>query len=143
MFTRTRTTRRQRVIGAGVSTIGALAATVGLAAPPASADAISVTVDPGFSIGLTTSFGMGCSYKVTAAVSGLDNIVYFTDEGGGASFNPNYVTSNSGIAETTWTPATPGIHTIRAVHFSGGGPAATIVTVGTGINTGSGCVVLP
>ncbi|MFE1592914.1 hypothetical protein [Nocardia sp. NPDC058705] len=141
------TTYRQRVIGFGVSTIGAVAATVALAAPHASAAALSVAVEPGSSFGLTTSFGTGCNYKVTAAVSTPGGAVYFMDNGSVfTGFNPNQVEANAGIAETVWTPATPGVHVISAYHGvfpNGTEVAAPPITVGTGINTGSGCAVLP
>ncbi|MFI7530367.1 hypothetical protein [Nocardia salmonicida] len=146
MFTPTCTkSSPRRVAAIAVSAIGAVAATLALAAPQSAATVSSVAVDSGFSFGSTTSFGTGCSYKVTVAVSGSDR-VYFYDNGGFASFNPSSVIPTSGTVETTWTPATPGSHAITATQFVGGMPSSAgqgLFSVGTGINTGSACLVMP
>ncbi|WP_280468779.1 hypothetical protein [Nocardia cyriacigeorgica] len=141
--TSTRARRRRGTrIGIAVTGLGAAAAAFTIAAPTAGAGALGVNVQPGMSIGLGTPYGTGCSYQVTASVDNPGQPVHFSDNGTGATFNPNPKNPTGLTATTTWTPATPGTHAILA--WQGGVPSPPqIIVVGTGINTGSGCAVMP
>ncbi|MFE3192449.1 hypothetical protein ACFXHA_25795 [Nocardia sp. NPDC059240] len=106
-----------------------------LNAPTASAEIGAQVVIAGG--GLSNGFGTGCTYQVVANGTGpsgmtfSDNGIQFaTTEG---SPTPKTQTAN-------WTPTTPGTHTILITQAD---TTKTIVlTVGTGVNAGSSCLVL-
>ncbi|RDI67906.1 hypothetical protein DFR76_102307 [Nocardia pseudobrasiliensis] len=122
-----------------------LAAAAGLLialAPAAAADVTSLTADPGLSWGPSSRYGTSCSYQLTAATN-TGAKVSFYDFTEAATFAPsNYVDSVNGVATVRWTPTRPGAHRIVAYQTSAGGPEITL-QVGTGINAGSACLVLP
>jgi len=115
--------------------IALAAAGVALNAPQASAEiGVQVMIAGG---GLSNGFGTGCSYEVVANGS----------TGAGMEFYDNGVlfaaTQGSPTPKThvaRWAPATAGTHTILVDQ---NGDAKTVVlTVGTGINAGSSCLVI-
>ncbi|KAA8887398.1 hypothetical protein F3087_17015 [Nocardia colli] len=134
---------------AAVTTLGALAAALTLAAPTAGAAVTRIDVTPGLSFGSSGgAIGAGCSYTVTAtARPGV--AVVFLDEVDGLRTTDTLkpvgpVADASGKASTTWTPAKKGEHKLWAAEYiSGETYFLTTVNVGTGINAGPACVVLP
>ncbi|MEV6274322.1 hypothetical protein [Nocardia sp. NPDC051832] len=114
----------------------AIAATgLALAAPQASAEiGTSVIIAGG---GLSNGYGTGCTYNVvansnsTARIDVTDNGVWIGASEGSPSPKTHTI---------KWTPATPGTHTLLVTQ---GQDSKTIVlTVGTGINGGSSCLVI-
>ncbi|MEV0294797.1 hypothetical protein [Nocardia sp. NPDC050710] len=117
--------------------VAIVAAVAGLAmsAPQASAEIGTQVLIAGG--GLSNGYGTGCTYKVLAnskSPAGMkfyDNGVLF----GSTPDGPDVKTHSA-----DWTPQTPGTHTIQVVQAP---DAKTIVlTVGTGINAGSSCLVI-
>lgn len=111
------------------------AAGLAFSAPQASAEIGAQVMIAGG--GLSNGFGTGCGYQVVAnSTSGAgmnfyDNDVWF----GATQGSPSPKTH---VAK--WTPATTGTHTIRITQND---DVKTIVlTVGTGINGGSSCLVI-
>ncbi|MET9215819.1 MULTISPECIES: hypothetical protein [unclassified Nocardia] len=92
--------------GFGVTAFGAVAASIVLAAPQASAWVGNVTV-------AGSDHKVGCSYKLTASVE-VDRLtsVKFTDNGVDiATVSPSLL---SGTVSTTWKPTTAGQHKLEA-----------------------------
>jgi hypothetical protein len=115
------------------------AAGVALNAPQASAEIGTQVVLAGG--GLGNGYGTGCDYLVlTTGGSGArqdfyDNGVWFGTTEGIPTPGPNPKTHGA-----KWTPATTGTHTILITENQ---DSKTIVlTVGTGINGGSSCLVI-
>ncbi|PXX60316.1 hypothetical protein DFR70_110156 [Nocardia tenerifensis] len=133
---------------AAMTALGAVTAAIALAAPTAGAAVTRIDVSPGLSFGSSNSFGTGCSYTVTAtARPGI--AVVFLDEVDGLRTTDTLkpvgpVADANGKASTTWTPAKKGEHKLWAAEYiSGETYFLTTVTVGTGVNAGPACVVLP
>ncbi|MFE7796654.1 hypothetical protein [Nocardia sp. NPDC057440] len=119
-----------------VSVVIALAAAgVALNAPQASAEiGVQVMIAGG---GLSNGFGTGCSYDVVA--NGATGVgMNFYDNGVLFAATEGSPTPKTHVAR--WAPATAGTHTILVDQ---NGDAKTVVlTVGTGINAGSSCLVI-
>ncbi|MFI6165286.1 hypothetical protein ACIBCN_00730 [Nocardia sp. NPDC051052] len=134
---------------ATLTTLGALTAAIALAAPTAGASVTRVDVAPGLSFGSSGGgYGAGCSYTVTATARPGATVTFLDDVEGGRTidtFKPvTQVADASGKASTTWTPAKKGKHDIWAAEYiQGESYIMTTVNVGTGINLGPACVVLP
>ncbi|KZM73527.1 hypothetical protein AWN90_33455 [Nocardia terpenica] len=135
-------------VGAGVAAFGVVVG-VACAAPDAVADVTAVEVAPGMSFGSSGVYGTGCSYTITATAKPGTSVL-FIDEVGGVRTQetlrpPGAPTGDTGKAQTVWTPDRAGVHTIWAGEYPT--PGAAIVTsevnVGTGINLGPACLVLP
>lgn len=130
---------RNNIIKIGVGAVAVTAAGAMMFAPTAAAD---VTVAPSAG-GSSGTYGTGCPVTLTANVTAPDAIpaaVTFLDNGAGIGIG---TTDGAGNASVQWTPGTTGQHTIIA-RYGGFGPSAqTVVNVGTGINAGSSCIVLP
>ncbi|MEV0250223.1 hypothetical protein AB0H76_26745 [Nocardia sp. NPDC050712] len=111
------------------------AAALAFGAPSASAEiGTSVIIAGG---GLSNGFGTGCTYNVVAN-SGAPGNIDFYDNGVLFSTSPGSPTPKTHTAR--WTPATTGTHTLLVTQD---GDSKTIVlTVGTGINGGSSCLVI-
>ncbi|MGX1807235.1 hypothetical protein ACWIGI_16090 [Nocardia sp. NPDC055321] len=127
------------VRGAGIAIAAAAALTVLCA--PAGATATRVGVEPGLSYGPATNYGAGCTYPVNGYVDDPSAPVVFYDNG--TAFATAVPSGRIAIAH--WTPATPGVHRLQIVQHTV--PGADVVpyvdiTVGTGLLTGSGCIVL-
>ncbi|MTE16364.1 hypothetical protein [Nocardia aurantiaca] len=61
-------------------------------------------------------------------------------DSGAAAFSPQQFSLGSGgTATSTWTPTSTSVHSVQAWTYNGSQWA--VVTVGTGINLGSACVV--
>ncbi|WP_282776855.1 MULTISPECIES: hypothetical protein [unclassified Nocardia] len=87
--------------------------------------------------GLSNGFGTGCAYEVVATGdtgAGMD----FYDNGVWFAATPAAPEPKTHVA--TWIPATPGTHTIRVTQ--NGAAKDIVLTVGTGINAGSSCLVI-
>jgi hypothetical protein len=142
MFTSIRETAGRvgvRRAGIAATALGASAAALVLAAPAASANVSSVAAKPGITIG-SNSYGTGCSYEVVASVNNTTP-VYFYDNG--VFIGPGPATPNGGVATITWTPTTPGSHTLSAQQGPNWNVAYTPpLTVGAGMNLGSVCLSL-
>ncbi|WP_330180726.1 hypothetical protein OHB26_30620 [Nocardia sp. NBC_01503] len=146
-----RRTGRVQVTGTVGAAAAMLFATV-LVAPTvhAAGTVTSLNASPGSpaqSVGLTSQYGSNCTYTLTAAVGDYHN-VRFTDTGA-ATFAPNatvipYYDSHTsrGQATVSWTPTAPGQHHLYAEQYPNGSLAIDLL-VGTGVNTGSACLVLP
>ncbi|WP_156910451.1 hypothetical protein [Nocardia mangyaensis] len=125
--------RSVRKFAAAAIAVAAAGLVVG--APQASAEiGARVVIEGG---GLSNGFGTGCAYTVAATANSgagmdfYDNGVWFAATEGSSS--PKTHTAR-------WVPATPGTHTLLITQ---NGDAKTIVlTVGTGINAGSSCLVI-
>lgn len=132
--------------GASTAATALLAAALVLTAAPDAAAAVTglqaFPGTPAVSWGPQSQYGTGCTYTLTATVTGYGP-VSFADWTGAATFYPsNYIHPGGGKATVSWTPNQPGWHRISAYQTSAGGPAIDLL-VGTGVNTGSACVVLP
>ncbi|GAB2512773.1 hypothetical protein [Nocardia heshunensis] len=118
------------------TTFVAAGAALVLTAPDAGAYVTSVTVATGSSIG--GGYGTNCSYTVT--VNGSPNEYVWLYDSASGSFNPQQFSLGSGgTATSSWTPTATGQHYVQAWSYNGSQWA--LVTVGTGINLGSACVV--
>ncbi|MFE5286167.1 hypothetical protein ACFRAQ_14485 [Nocardia sp. NPDC056611] len=114
----------------------AAAAALVLGAPDASAYVSSVTIATGTSIG--GGYGTNCAYTVT--VNGSPNEYVWLYDSASATFSPQQFSLGSGgTATSSWTPTSTGTHYVQAWTYNGSQWAT--VTVGTGINLGSACVV--
>ncbi|MEU0539797.1 hypothetical protein ABZ319_07990 [Nocardia sp. NPDC005978] len=130
---------RTSVFAAGLA---ALAGALVLTAPGASAQVWRVDVSAGTSIGLGTSqYGAGCSYTVTVQGRPGDAAWFYDIEGYGTFSPQTVVIGTDGRASTSWTPQAAGWHRIYADSYYGSAATGSI-TVGTGINLGSACVVV-
>ncbi|MGW5316900.1 hypothetical protein [Nocardia thailandica] len=94
--------------GFGITALGAIGASLVLAAPHASAWVGNVAVSG-------TNHKVGCSYKVTASVE-VDRLtsVKFTDNGADFPGSPVSPSLLSGTVSITWKPTTAGQHKIEA-----------------------------
>ena len=136
---RNRTAYRSATVLSGLALA---AATTLLFAPHAAAKPTSITVHPGSSIG-STPYGTGCSYDVSAVVDAAGPVHFYTrllPDGEWTEFNTINATG-PGTVRVTWTPTETGEIVVNA-NQAGVGASAPPVTVGTGINTGSSCIVL-
>ncbi|MGV9667444.1 hypothetical protein [Nocardia niigatensis] len=122
-----------------LTTFAAAAAALVLAAPDAGAYVTSVTVSNGSAISLGGGHGTNCSYTLT--VNGSPNEYVWLYDSVSATFNPQQFSLGSGgTATSTWTPTATGIHYVQAWSYNGSQWAT--VTVKTGMNLGSACVVI-
>ncbi|PBC35508.1 hypothetical protein CJ179_46360 [Rhodococcus sp. ACS1] len=121
----------------GATALGATATILVLAAPSASANVTSVNISQGLSLGGSTAFGTGCTYRVTANVNGPGDVRFY-DNG---VFFAGPLTPTGGAATVQWTPTGTGKHIIQARQV--GPPNEETRMVGNGLNLGSSCVVLP
>ncbi|WP_069161437.1 hypothetical protein [Nocardia altamirensis] len=136
-----------------VATLGAVATAIALAAPQAGATVTSIRVESGQSSGSSgDALGTGCSYSVVAKTEPGRAVVFldeFNADVANKTFQPAYATADAtGTARTTWVPNQKGPHKIWAIEYLGEekfDPYTHDVpyTVGTGVNVGPTCVVLP
>ncbi|UGT61077.1 hypothetical protein [Nocardia asteroides] len=119
----------------------AVAAVLAIAAAPAGAEITGITVEPGISSGSSSPYGTGCAYTVTANAAPGEYVSFYDSQRG--SFDPPWAipVGPSGIATAIWTPQERGAHTLHAVQI--GGEKSVRVEVGTGIDLGIACLVLP
>ncbi|WP_229684246.1 hypothetical protein [Nocardia camponoti] len=118
--------------GFGVGTVGAVAVSLVLAAPQASAWVGNLNV-------AGSDHKVGCSYKLTASVE-VDRLtsVKFTDNGVDIPGSPVSPSLLSGTVSITWKPTTAGSHKLEARQLLIGD--SINVTVGEAAATGSaGC----
>ncbi|MBL1078548.1 hypothetical protein JK358_29495 [Nocardia sp. 2] len=117
-----------------------LAAAVTAFATPAAATGTRVGVDPGISVGSATKYGTSCTYTIDGYVDDPVTPVGFYDNG--ILFA---VAKPSGaLAQAKWTPVTQGPHRLEILQQSVPGDDVipyVDVTVGMGVNAGSGCNV--
>ncbi|WP_405494757.1 hypothetical protein [Nocardia sp. NBC_00511] len=112
------------------------AAALVVAAPGASAYVSSVTVSSGSSIG--GGYGTNCSYTVT--VNGSPNEYVWLYDSNSATFSPQqFSLGTGGTATSSFTPTSTGTHYVQAWSYNGSQWA--LLTVKTGINLGSACIV--
>ncbi len=138
---RPRPPRTSRLLGSSVALLG-VAASVLVTAPDAAARVTGLHASPGLSWGPTQQYGTNCTYTLTATVDDAAPVSFY-DFDPSTVFSPsNYIQPVDGVATVQWTPTNPGWHRIVAYQTSEGGPAINL-EVGTGINTGSACLVLP
>ncbi|MCP9620279.1 hypothetical protein FOH10_22935 [Nocardia otitidiscaviarum] len=128
-------TRPLIAVGAGCA---ALAATL-LTMPTAAATATRIGVEPSISFGSATNYGAGCTYPVNVYVDDPVTPVVIYDNGVAFAV----VRPSGAIATGHWTPAAPGEHRLQAIQPNAGGDVVPYVdlTVGVGLNSGSGCIV--
>ncbi|MFI6166181.1 hypothetical protein ACIBCN_05275 [Nocardia sp. NPDC051052] len=138
---------------ATVAALGALAAVVAFAAPQAGATVTSLGVDTGQSFGSSAGpTGTSCSYAVAAKTDPGQEVVFLDEVNAQVShgvFRPAVVTADAaGVARSTWIPSQKGQHNIWVVEYRSDDDYDAYshddpITVGTGINVGPACVVLP
>ncbi|PXX62225.1 hypothetical protein DFR70_10792 [Nocardia tenerifensis] len=139
-----------------MASLSALAAAIAVAAPHAGATVTSIRVDKGQSFGSSADArGTGCSYPVTVntdpgkTVVLLDQIGDDPQSADYKQFQPyELVADASGAARTTWIPDRKGPHKIVVLELLEGDDfevygLRNAMNVGTGINLGPACVVLP
>lgn len=117
----------------------AFATVAGLAAP-AGATATRVGIDPGISFGPATNYGTGCSYDIDGIIDDPVTPVVFYDN----SVPFAYAYPSGSLAQTRWTPTTPGPHRLQVWQHRPDGQDIfpyVDIQVGTGLPTGSGCGV--
>ncbi|MEU6583676.1 hypothetical protein [Nocardia sp. NPDC046763] len=102
-------TARARRVGLGVTTFGAVAGVIVLAAPQAGAWPSDLQVSGG------SSHNVGCSYTLTATVQ-VDHLlsVSFSDNGTELTGSPVSPSLLSDKVTIKWTPSTTGSHTLTA-----------------------------
>ncbi|GAB4585686.1 hypothetical protein [Nocardia sp. IFM 10818] len=119
---------------AGSIAIG-LAVGVGFNAPQAAAEIGAQVMIAGG--GLSNGFGTGCNYQVVANSSSGAGMNFYDN---GVWFGATQGSSSPKTHVAPWTPATTGTH---AILITQDGDSKTIMlTVGTGINAGSSCLVI-
>ncbi|MFC6011096.1 hypothetical protein [Nocardia lasii] len=111
-----------------------------VAAPPASATVTGIDIAPSASFGLHP-YGTTCSYTVNVTVDDNSKKVYFFEEGQGPSGFAE-ATPVDGVASATWVPSRTDITYIYAVQPDAWPETRLPVSVGSGIDTGSGCIAL-
>ncbi|MFE7717416.1 hypothetical protein ACFU44_00015 [Nocardia rhizosphaerihabitans] len=124
--------RRFGRAGFGITAFGAVAASIVLAAPQASAWVGNLNV-------AGSDHKVGCSYKLTASVE-VDRLtsVKFTDNGVDIPGSPVSPSLLSGTVSITWKPTTAGQHKLEARQLLISD--SITVTVGEAAATGSaGC----
>ncbi|MFI6214141.1 hypothetical protein ACIBCD_19295 [Nocardia brasiliensis] len=133
--------RSNKSIAAALTSFGAVSAALVVAAPAAPATVNAVGVAPGLSFGSSTAFGTSCTYIATATATPGDVVGFFDPTG---TFDPGgWITvPSSGTVTAKWTPLVPGNHTVYAVRNEGEF-VSTQASVGTGVNLGFACLVLP
>ncbi|WP_459962257.1 hypothetical protein [Nocardia sp. IFM 10818] len=118
-----------------------------MAAPQASAATVSgVSVEPGLGFGSSTSYGTGCSYTLTVNAEPGTRLRFhdiWSNHESSRNTSPDYATAGAdGKASVIWKPSGPGEHTLVAYNQDAQEDRAqTSVTVGTGTNLGSICLV--
>ncbi|WP_280409161.1 hypothetical protein [Nocardia brasiliensis] len=144
-----------RAVATTMATLGALAATIALAAPQAGAAVTNMHVEQGQSFGSSDALGTGCSYEVTITtepgmtIGMLDQIGDDPRTADHKQFRPGKIVADaSGTARTTWIPDRKGPHKLVALELSDGDDYEAYVrrgqiNVGTSINLGPACAVLP
>ncbi|WP_194836789.1 hypothetical protein [Nocardia sp. XZ_19_369] len=148
--------RSNRAAATTVATLSVLAAAIAFAAPQAGATVTNVRVENGQSFGSSADArGTGCSYAVTVmtdpgkAVVVLDQIGDDPNTADYKQFQPyELVADASGAARTAWTPDRKGPHKIVVLELLEGDDfdiylPRNAMNVGTGINLGPACAVLP
>ena len=115
--------------------IAVAAAGLILSAPQASAEiGTSVIIAGG---GLSNGYGTGCTYNV---VANSNNTARLDVSDNGVWIGASEGSTGPKTHTVKWTPATTGTHTLLVTQ---GEDSKTIVlTVGTGINGGSSCLVV-
>ncbi|MEV6554271.1 hypothetical protein AB0M22_01030 [Nocardia sp. NPDC051756] len=145
--------RSSNRIAATVATLSAIATAIALAAPQAGATVTSIRIERGQGFGSSESArGTGCAYRVIVQTDPGKEVVFLDEVDNDLShtpFGPAFVVADaSGAARTTWTPAKKGQHRVvvveRVSDEKGEGYSIDApLTIGTGINVGPACVVLP
>lgn len=148
--------RSNRAAATTVATLSAVAAAIAFAAPQAGATVTSVRVEQGQSFGSSADVrGTGCSYPVTVNTEPGKTVVVLDQLGDDPKtvdykqFQPyELVADASGAARTTWTPDRRGAHKIVVLELKDGDDfdayfPRNAMNVGTGINLGPACAVLP
>ncbi|MGV9667010.1 Ig-like domain repeat protein [Nocardia niigatensis] len=129
-------TARARRVGVGVTTFGAVAGAIVLAAPQAGAWPSDLQVSGG------SSHNVGCSYTLTATLD-VDRLlsVSFRDNGTELTGSPVTPSILTGKATLSWTPTTAGSHTLTVTQdlFSKSitvqvDPASSFGSFGCGLN---------
>ncbi|NUS45481.1 MAG: hypothetical protein HOQ24_17540 [Mycobacteriaceae bacterium] len=128
--------RRGARLGVVGTAFASIAAVVALAAPHATAAVTSLYVAPP----MGGRYGVGCSYTVTATVTSFLP-VEFRDNGRVIPGSPRAPFGNT--ATVQWYPMYRGSHLIQALQFPGYPRSQWIQVTGTGVNTGTSCIVLP
>lgn len=139
-----------------LAALGTAAATIALAAPHAGAVVTNMHVEQGQSFGSSADArGTGCSYQVTVTtdpgrtIAILDQIGDDPKTADYRQFRPSELVADaSGLARTTWTPDRKGQHRIIVLELLGDDDYDVYsrrgeILVGTGINLGPACAVLP
>ncbi len=133
---------RGKIAAMMVATFVSATAAAVSTAPAAHADSTGMTVAPGF---VDSGYGLGCGYPVTVAATG-DMPVYFWDLDPG-TFDPPVAVPVGGVASTRFRPLAFGSHRLVAAQTDSDGNAMEVFggisQVRLGIDTGSGCVVMP
>ncbi|APA98850.1 hypothetical protein [Nocardia seriolae] len=118
------------------ATFAAASAALVLAAPDASAYVSSVNISSGSSIG--GGYGTTCSYTVTVNGSPYE-YVWLYDSNTATFGTQQFSLGSGGTGTSSWTPSSTGVHFVQAWSYNGSQFA--VVTVRTGINLGSACIV--
>lgn len=134
-------TRNRRVTRPVAAAVGLAAVALAGLAAPAGATATRIAAQPGISLGSATNYGTGCGYDVNGYVDDPSTPVVFFDNG-----IPFAVAKPSGwLSIGRWTPTTTGVHRITIIQHTAPGEDVipyVDITVGTGLNSGSGCPVV-
>ncbi|CAM4449331.1 hypothetical protein NONI108955_29455 [Nocardia ninae] len=139
-----------------MATLSILASAIAFTAPQAGATVTSVRVETGQSFGSSADArGTGCSYPVTVITDPGKEVVLLDQIGDDPKtadykqFQPyELIADASGVARATWTPDRKGPHKIVVLELLDGDDfdvylPRTAMNVGTGINLGPACAVLP
>ncbi|GAB2508649.1 hypothetical protein [Nocardia heshunensis] len=87
--------------------------------------------------GFSNGFGTGCTYQVIANGTGPSGMTFYDN---GTQFATTEGSPTPKTQTANWTPTTPGPHTLLITQAD---TTKTIaLTVGTGINAGSSCLVI-
>ncbi|MFI9407144.1 hypothetical protein [Nocardia sp. NPDC052316] len=148
--------KSNRAAATTVATLGVLASAIAFAAPQAGAVVTSISVEQRQSFGSSADArGTGCSYAVTVHTDPGKTVVVLDQIGDDPhtadykQFQPYEVVADaSGAAHTTWTPDRRGPHKIVVLELADGDDfdiytPRNAMNVGTGINLGPACAVLP
>ncbi|WP_306360822.1 hypothetical protein [Nocardia sp. CC227C] len=148
--------KSNRAAATTAAALSALAAAIAFAAPQAGAAVTSIHVEQGQSFGSSADArGTGCSYPITVTTEPGKSVVLLDQIGDDPKtadhkqFQPYRVVADaSGTARTTWTPDRAGSHKIVALELLGDDEFDVYtrngaINVGTGVNLGPACVVLP
>ncbi|WP_228001010.1 hypothetical protein [Nocardia australiensis] len=134
------TARRWRLRAmATAATLAATTAAIAVATPSAGAAVRQLGVFPENSYGLATNYGTGCHYTLRANLTQAVDPVYFYDNG----VPLGSTAPQGGVAFYTWSPTTPGVHTLSALQLPNNDIVATVdIRVATGVPVGWACVVV-